>query len=158
MLFACALAAVGFLVLYPLGFLVFASLQVGPYGQATSFGIGNWLAGLTDPNLRGAIVNTLTLTGTRQAIAFVVAVALAWLLARTNLPGRAWLEFGFWISFFLPTLPVLVGWIFLLDGHSGLINRLVVALGWATDPPFEIYSWWGRSCCSRPPSATSIRR
>ncbi|HEV8014489.1 MAG TPA: ABC transporter permease subunit [Stellaceae bacterium] len=142
-LFAIVLAVVAFLVLYPLGFLVSASLQVGPYGQATTFGFGNWVAGLTDPNLRSAIVNTLTLTATRQAIAFVAAIALAWLLARTNLPGRDWLEFGFWICFFLPTLPVLVGWIFLLDGHSGLINRLVVALGWAAEPPFEIYSWWG---------------
>lgn len=143
LLFALVLAIVAFLVLYPLGFLVAASLQVGPYGQATTFGFGDWVSALTDANLRGAIVNTLTLTAARQAIAFVLAIPLAWLLARTDLPGRHWLEFGFWISFFLPTLPVLVGWIFLLDGHSGLINRLIVALGWAGDPPFEIYSWWG---------------
>jgi iron(III) transport system permease protein len=142
-LFAFVLAVVAFFVVYPMGLLVSASLQVGTYGQPTAFGFGNWVAGLTDPNLRSAIVNTLTLTATRQAIAFVIAVALAGLLARTDLPGRDWLEFGFWISFFLPTLPVLVGWIFLLDGHSGLINRLVVGLGWAAEPPFDIYSWWG---------------
>ena len=116
---------------------------MGPYGQPTTFGFGNWTASLSDPNLRSAIVNTLTLTATRQAIAFVAAIGLAWLFARTNLPARQWLEFGFWISFFLPTLPVLVGWIFLLDGQSGLINRLVIALGWTDEPLFEIYSWWG---------------
>src|SRR5215469_16123109 len=143
LLFAIVLALVAFFVLYPLGFLVSASLQIGTYGQATSFGFGNWVSALTDPHLRDAIVNTLTLTATRQVIAFVLAIGLAWLLARTNLPGRHWLEFGFWISFFLPTLPVLVGWIFLLDGHSGLINRLILTLGWANDPPFDIYSWWG---------------
>ena len=64
-----------------------ASLQVGPYGQATEFGFGNWVSALTDPNLRNAIVNTLTLTVTRQGIAFVLAIGLAWLLARTDLPG-----------------------------------------------------------------------
>ncbi|MGH7035280.1 MAG: ABC transporter permease [Stellaceae bacterium] len=143
LLFALLFAVVAFFVLYPLGFLVSASLQVGPYGQATHFGFGNWISALTDSNLRSAIVNTLTLTATRQAIAFVAAIALAWLLARTNLPGRDWLDFGFWISFFLPTLPVLIGWIFLLDGHSGLINRLILAIGWASEPPFDIYSWWG---------------
>ncbi|HEX4194722.1 MAG TPA: ABC transporter permease subunit, partial [Stellaceae bacterium] len=111
--------------------------------QPTMFGFGNWVSALTDPALRSAIVNTITLTLTRQAIAFCLAMMLAWILARTNLPGRSWLEFGFWISFFLPTLPVLVGWIFLLDGHSGLINRAIVGLGWANDAPFEIYSWWG---------------
>ncbi|HKT18417.1 MAG TPA: iron ABC transporter permease [Stellaceae bacterium] len=143
LLFALVLGVIALFVLYPLGFLVSASLQVGTYGQATSFGFGNWISAFADANLRNAIVNTLTLTATRQALAFVIAIGLAWLLARTNLPGRGWLEFGFWVSFFLPTLPVLVGWIFLLDGHSGLINRLVLALGWASDPPFEIYSWWG---------------
>jgi iron(III) transport system permease protein len=143
LLFALVLALVAFFVLYPLSFLVAASLQVGVYGQPTVFGFGNWVSALTDPNLRSAIVNTITLTLTRQGIAFVIAVLLAWVLGRTNLPGRSWLEFGFWISFFLPTLPVLVGWIFLLDGHSGLINRAIVDLGWASDAPFEIYSWWG---------------
>ncbi len=143
LLFAVALAAVGFLVLYPLSLLFFASFEVGPYGQATTLGLGNWIAAFTQANLQSAIVNTLTLTAARQGIAFVVTIVLAWLLARTNLPGRNWLEFGFWISFFLPTLPVLLGWIFLLDGHAGLINRLVVELGWANAPPFEIYSWWG---------------
>jgi len=143
LIFAAVFALVAFFVLYPLGLLVSASLQVGPYGQATSFGFGNWISALADPNLRSAIVNTITLTATRQAIAFVLAIVLAWVLARTNLPGRNWLEFGFWISFFLPTLPVLVGWIFLLDSHSGLINRFILALGWANDPPFDIYSWWG---------------
>ncbi|HXR87321.1 MAG TPA: iron ABC transporter permease [Stellaceae bacterium] len=143
LLFALVLGLVAFFVLYPLGFLVSASLQIGTYGQPTTFGFGNWVSALTDPNLRNAIVNTLTLTATRQVIAFLCAIGLAWLLARTNLPGRHWLEFGFWISFFLPTLPVLVGWIFLLDSHSGLINRLILALGWARDPPFDIYSWWG---------------
>ncbi len=143
LLFVVALSAVGFLVLYPLGLLFFASFEVGPYGQATTLGFGNWIAAFTQPNLQSAIINTLTLTAARQGIAFVVAIVLAWLLAGTNLPGRHWFEFGFWISFFLPTLPVLLGWIFLLDGHAGLINRLVVALGWADAPPFEIYSWWG---------------
>ena len=87
LIFAAVLAIIAFFVLYPLGFLVSASLQVGTYGQATHFGFGNWVSALTDPNLRGAIVNTITLTVTRQVIAFGLAISLAWLLARTDLPG-----------------------------------------------------------------------
>lgn len=143
LVFILVLGVVAFLVIYPLSLLLVASFEVGPYGQATTIGLGNWQVALTDPRLQSAIVNTLTLTVTRQGIAFVVGVVLAFLLARTNLPGRHWLEFGFWIAFFVPTLPVLLGWIFLLDGHSGLINRLVKDLGWLDGPLFEIYSWWG---------------
>ncbi len=50
---------------------------------------------------------------------------LAWLLARTDLPGRHWLEFGFWIAVLLPTLAVTLGWIMVFDGLNGLANRFV---------------------------------
>ncbi|HEX4193494.1 MAG TPA: hypothetical protein VHY80_10360, partial [Stellaceae bacterium] len=79
LLFAGVLALVAFFVLYPLSFLVWASLQVGAYGQPTMFGFGNWVSALTDPALRSAIVNTITLTLTRQAIAFCLAMMLAWI-------------------------------------------------------------------------------
>ena len=35
----------------------------------------------------------------KQAITLPSAVAIAWLLARTDLPGRNGLEFGFWVAF-----------------------------------------------------------
>lgn len=142
-IFVLVLGVVAFLVVYPLALLLVASFQVGPYGQETTLGFGNWTAAFTEPRLQSAIINTLTLTATRQGIAFFVGVFLAFLLARTNLPGRNWLEFGFWVAFLLPTLPVLLGWIFLLDGHAGLLSRLIKSLPGVENSPFEIYSWWG---------------
>jgi len=63
------------------------------------------------------------------------------LLARTDLPGRGWLEFAFWAAFFLPTLTVTLSWILLLDPEYGLINvALARVLGRG---PFDIYSFWG---------------
>jgi iron(III) transport system permease protein len=90
-----------------------------------------------------AIWNTITLTATRQAISFAIGIVLAWVIARTDLPGRAWLEFGFWIAFFLPALTVLLGWILLLDSHRGMLNKALLALPFVKTAPFEIFSWWG---------------
>ena len=143
LIFILVLGIVSFLVVYPLALLVVSSFEVGPFGQETKVGLDNWTAALTEPRLRSVIVNTLTLTGTRQLIAFFVGVVLAFLLARTNVPGRNWLEFGFWIAFLIPTLPVLLGWIFLLDGHAGVINRGIRAVFGVEKSPLEIYSWWG---------------
>ena len=143
LLFVVVLGVVSFLVVYPLALLLVSSFEVGRYGQETTLGLGNWRAVFNEPRLQNAIINTVTLTATRQGIAFLAGVFLAWLLARTNLPGRHWLEFGFWVAFLIPTLPVLLGWIFLLDGHSGLINQLVMSLPGVKTSPFEIYSWWG---------------
>jgi iron(III) transport system permease protein len=137
------IAAVALVVLYPILLLVINSFQVGQFGQATTWGLENWRAALTESRMQQAIGNTITLTATRQGIAFVVGVALAWLIARTDLPKRNWLEFGFWVTFFLPTLTVMLGWILLFDGNRGLVNQLLLKLPFVTTPPFEIFSWWG---------------
>jgi len=143
LLFTIALAVVAFVVLYPIWLLLLNSFQVGTFGQATVWGLANWQTALSQPVMRRALVNTLTLTATRQSLALIFGVLLAWMIARTNLPGRNWLELGFWIALFLPTLPLLLGWILLLDGNNGLFNQLLVKVPFVKIPPFEIYSWWG---------------
>jgi iron(III) transport system permease protein len=142
-LFTIVLALVAFLVLYPIWLLLFNSFQVGQFGLATHFGFANWQAALTESAMRSAILNTVTLTATRQGIALVFGVLLAWLIARSNVPGRFWLEFGFWVALFLPTLPLLLGWILLLDGRSGLLYQALSRIPFLKIPPFEIFSWWG---------------
>ena len=142
-LFTIVLAVVGFFVLYPIWLLLINSFQVGQFGLATHWGLANWHDALTQPVMRRAIVNTVTLTATRQSIALVTGVLLAWVIARTNVPGRYWLEFGFWVALFLPTLPLLLGWILLLDGQNGLLFQLLAKVPFLKIPPFEIFSWWG---------------
>jgi iron(III) transport system permease protein len=143
-LFVVVLAVVAFFVLYPMWLLFINSFQVGQFGQATHWGLDNWRAALTEPVMRRAVVNTITLTATRQALALVFGVGLAWIIARTNVPGRLWLEFGFWVALFLPTLPLLLGWILLLDGENGLLYQFVERIfPFVHIPPFEIFSWWG---------------
>jgi iron(III) transport system permease protein len=65
---------------------------------------------------------------------------MAWTIARTDLPGRDWFEFAFWLSFFLPPLTVTLSWILLLNPQYGLINQALKPLGIG---PFNIYSFWG---------------
>lgn len=141
--FTCVLLLVGFLVVYPIILLLLYSLQVGTFGQATTFGFENWQRALSDPRVLDALWNTVTLAATRQGIAIVLGVVLAWLIARTDLPHRQWLEFGFWVAVFLPTLTVVLGWIMVLDSFNGLANRLVQMIPGVQKGPFDIFSWWG---------------
>ena len=83
-----ALAIVAFLVLYPLWLLMLNSFQVGTYGQATTWGLDNWRIAFTDPSLSSAIGNTITLAVTRQALALVIALPIAWLIARGAVSHR----------------------------------------------------------------------
>lgn len=143
LLFTAVLVVVALLTLSPLALVLFNSFQTSRPGDPVSFGVQSWTAALADDRIAGSIRNTALLVGTRQAIGLAIGILLAWLLARTDIPGREWLEFLFWIAFFLPTLPIALGWILLLDPQYGLLNQLALQLPFIDKAPFNIYSFWG---------------
>jgi iron(III) transport system permease protein len=134
------LALVAFMVLYPIWRVLLQSFEVQAPGQAVRFGLDGWASLIRESGLKTAVWNTISLSIWREAIALPAAIFLAWLLARTNMPGRNWFEFAFWLSFFMPTLTVVLSWILLLDPEYGLINQALTRLGL---PTFSIYSYWG---------------
>jgi len=134
---------VAFLVLTPLGLMIFNSFQIARPGEPIIYGLDGWRKAFASPGIMGAMWNTFSLAITRQLIALVVGAFLAWLLARTDIPMKGTLEFFFWLSFFLPALPETMGWILLLDPKYGLLNQGLVGLGLFSQPPFNIYSFWG---------------
>lgn len=138
-----ALCFVLLVVLYPLAVILIDSFQEQKAPGTTVYSLKAWRAAFADPGITTAVWNTITLTVARQAIAFPIAILLAWVLARTDIPGARWLEFLFWIAYFLPTLPVAMGWILLLDPDYGLLNRLARMLPFISQSPFNIYSFWG---------------
>jgi iron(III) transport system permease protein len=141
--FTLLLGVVALLVVYPIILLLVSSFEVGAPGQQAAWSLDNWRTTLTRPDVQTAIQNTISLSMTRQAIAVVIGVLLAWLLARTDLPGREWLEFGFWIAVFLPSLTVTLGWIMVFDSYKGLANQLLENLPFVQKGPFDVFSWWG---------------
>jgi iron(III) transport system permease protein len=134
------LLLVGFIVLYPIFRVLIQSFDVSSPGQATRFGLDAWTTLLQEQGLKTAIWNTISLSAWRELFALPGAIFLAWLLARTNMPGRNWFEFAFWVSFFMPTLTVVLSWILLLDPEYGLLNQVLAKVG---IPAFSIYSYWG---------------
>ena len=135
------LGIVAFCVVFPVLLVMLQSFQVAPPGQPAKYGLDGWRAAFDEPGLRGALLNTLKVTFVRQLLSLPLAVLIAWLLARTDLPGRRWLEFAFWAAFFLPSFTVTLSWILLLDPEYGLINTSLARL--VGTAPFNIYSFWG---------------
>jgi iron(III) transport system permease protein len=68
---------------------------------------------------------------------------MAWLVARTDIPGKKLIDAFCWIAFFLPALPVLMGWILLFDPQFGLANQAVKWLFGLSESPFNIYTFSG---------------
>jgi len=143
LMMASLLLVVGFLVLTPLILMILNSFQTARPGQPILWGVDGWVKAFTTPGIVKAMTNTFTLAITRQAIALVLGCFFAWLIARTDIPMKGFLEFFFWLSFFLPALPEAMGWILLLDPKYGLLNQGLMGLGVLSQPVFNIYSFWG---------------
>jgi iron(III) transport system permease protein len=134
------LLVVGALVLLPVGAVLLQSFQVSKPGEAVRWGLDGWRAVFVDTNLRTAAWNTITLTLARQLFSGALAIFIAWLLARTDVPGGKIFEFLFWLAFFLPALTVTLSWILLLDPQFGLVNQVLKTFGLG---PLSIYTFWG---------------
>ncbi len=144
------LLLVGVLILilaYPLVLLFLKSFAESRPGQETVWGIGGWVAAFTDANLPIAIGNTFYLAFARIVITSVLAIFFAWVVTRTDTPFKGFIEVALWLGFFLPLLPMTLGWILLLDPHTGLINKFLVNAFGLSGPLFDIYSYWGIIWC-----------
>jgi iron(III) transport system permease protein len=155
--YAAMLLIVMLLVVYPLGLILFNSFVVPSAGGASQLSLASWTLAWSQPGTVQAIVNTFKVVFTTQLIVFPIGIVITWLMTRTDLPGKGLLDFFLWLAFFLPTLPMLLGWIMLLDPSFGLVNQACEKIGLGR--PFNIYSFWGIVFChvvGRGTSATYI--
>ena len=134
------LVLLAFLVLSPIYLLLVSSLQSGD-GAAYSF--ASWIVAFNERGILKAFLNTLMVTGVVQGISIPIAIVIAWLIARTDMPGAPFAEVLFWITFFIPTLAVTSGWILVWDPKFGLANQFLTGIGLFHDAPANIYSLGG---------------
>lgn len=116
---------VGVAVILPLITLVISSfLVLDDLGFDTEWGFGNYVTIVTDPVIPKAFVNTLIICSGCTVLATLLGVSLAWTNARTNCPGRAWLEPFNLIPFFLSPFIGAIAWHNLGEPQTGLLNNL----------------------------------
>lgn len=137
------LALVLLVVLVPLALLVITSFQALDPAPGAEWSLAGWRSAVEVAFHGDVLWNTFAITLVRTGISLPIAVVIAWLLARTDLPCRSGLLFMFWIAFFLPTLPVIQGWVLILDPDFGLLNRAIETLPFVEDSNLDIFSWWG---------------
>ena len=136
------IAAIGFFVIYPLALIFINSFNVARPGQPAVYSAGAFVTAWRAPGLLLALANSVAVGLCYQALSFPIGILLAWVLGRTKIPHVRALEFGFWLSFFLPPLSATLGWILLLD-PQGVLNHWISNTFHVTNGPFNIYSFAG---------------
>ncbi len=105
---------------------------------AGSFEGNAWSDILFDSPLTREALGTSLILALRAPFAALIGFLIAWLLIRFPIPGRTYLEFGFWLVFFLPLVPLTLGWMLMLDRHDGLLNQAVKLLPFVRESVFDI--------------------
>jgi iron(III) transport system permease protein len=121
-----AVAAV--LVLYPVFFLLQAAFDVGDpqVRPPTAYGFDNFNGILQYPQI---LLNTLTVSVAATVMALVFGFVMAWILTRTNVPGRHLFEQLMAVPYYLTPLLGALAWSLLGAPESGFINQVWRALG-----------------------------
>lgn len=132
----------GALVLYPLFFLAQVALNTGdPQARPpVQYGFSNF-TGLFQERIE-IIKNTVFVAGTATILAVVIGITMAWILSRTNVPGRATLERLMSLPYYVTPLVGAVAWSALGSPKSGIINQLWFVTG-AKQPLIDINSALG---------------
>ncbi len=95
-----------------------------------------------------AIVNSLWVSSAAAVIGLAVGFPVAWLAARTTMPGRRWVSGGMWLALLLPSWLPAIGWERLVE-QDGVMYRLGLNWPWVTHlimGPFGVVLLLGLRC------------
>jgi iron(III) transport system permease protein len=132
---------------YPVAMIFLKSFALSRPGYPVTWGFQGWIDAFSDRSLVPVLTNTFSLAALRIVISSVLAIFFSWVVTRTDTPYKHFIEFALWFGFFLPLLPMTMGWILLLDSHYGLLNRAAIRIFNLTAAPFNIFSYWGIIWC-----------
>ena len=133
---------VSFVVLLPLVFLVGESLNVGDAltFPPEEYGISNYIEMFQEDLY--ILTNTVSIAVMATVMAILIGFTLAWILTRTNVPGRERLERLLELPYYMTPLVGALAWAVLAAPKSGFFNQLWHYVG-GTGDVVDVYSMFG---------------
>ena len=131
-----------FVTAYPMGMLVYGSLHTTPPGEPGAFTLDGYRAMLSRGNGL-VLLNTVGLSLVKTLLSMGLALFLAWIVARTDTPGRETLEVLISLPFYIPPILTAMAWGMLGTPKGGLINLAWTGLTGSPTPLVDVYSYGG---------------
>lgn len=144
------LAAVGtvYLVSPPLVLTVLSAFRAPadalPFDSGTSWSLSNFISLYTNGEILSTVLDTALFAAGSVALATFLALALAYLIGRTDLPLRVPLLALLLLPVLMPTVVTTIAWVLVLGERTGALNlaiRAVVPL-WNSGP-IDVFSMTG---------------
>lgn len=133
------IALVGFLTVCPVLMLVLGSFSEG-LGAFGRFTLAKYVQAYTDPAFADILLNTAVFTIGSALVATGLALFLAYVNTRTNIPFKPLFGIISIIPMMIPHILFAVSWLLLLNPSNGIINLLLRQVFGLDQSPFNIYS------------------
>ncbi len=133
---------VGVLTVGPVVMLILGSFSEG----LTAFGrftLDKYVEAYTDPALLDVIVNTTVFVLGSSLLSTILALFLAYLNNRTDIPFKFLFKILSIVPMMIPHLLFSVSWALLLNPSNGMINLVLKNALSLESAPFNVYSLWG---------------
>ena len=122
-LFLAAVIAASVIILGLLAITIGLSFRVGSLGDpAARWSLANYPQIFLDAFIYRVLANTVGFASVTLIVALACGVPIAWLVERTDLPGKSLLYMTSAIGLLVPGFAVAMGWLFLLHPRIGLVN------------------------------------
>ena len=139
-----AIAAVGLTPVLAFLLIVFwmGFWQGGP-GDPVVYTLKHYRTLFADAATYRTLANTIGFASTAVVVSLLFAVPTAWLVERTDLPGKNFVFALITIGALVPTFFTSMGWVFLLHPRIGIINKFLMEWLGLEQAPFNVASLVG---------------
>ena len=121
-----------------LAVIFWLSFTDGTPGMELDYTLDNFAEMFLDKVTYLVIGNTLGFAATTLCVSLAIGLPMAWLIERTNFPGKRVVFTLFTVALLLPGFSVALGWLFLLNPRVGAINQLFMSLFGLAEAPFNV--------------------
>jgi len=131
-------------VLVLIALVLWMSLIDGEPGDPDlAYTVANYVDTFGDRFVWRVLSNTIVFSGLTLVVAMAIGAPIAWLVERTDFPGKTVVFATMTIGLLVPGFVTAIGWEFLLHPRIGMINTALIALFHLSAPPVSITNLWG---------------
>jgi iron(III) transport system permease protein len=130
-------------IITPVIVVLLRSVTTGKLGIATGFSAENYLRVFADQQIWSLLNNSIIYAGGSAALGTGVGAMLAWIVARTNTPGKGLVELMPLYPILMPPIMKNIAWILLLAPKSGILNNMIEQITGTNPLLFNAFSMAG---------------
>jgi iron(III) transport system permease protein len=138
-----ASAIAGGAIITPVVIVMLRSVTTGKLGVAMGFTAENYLRVLLDKDILPMLNNSVLYAAGSAALGTGLGALLAWIVARTNTPGKALVELMPLYPILMPPIMKNIAWILLLAPKSGILNNMMQQFLGIDYPVFNAFTMAG---------------